>query len=154
MNCWIVDLLISRMVKLLKCWIVEVFKWESVQVFKCLSVQVFKCSCVQVLTCWIFDLVKCLIVRLLNCWIVELFNHWPMLRGKKRKAGNLRMGCLLTDPYTPNPTPPSHPITQPLRNISTPLSLVSQTLPPYPPLLVAWRWTGTQVLEWMGLNIR
>ena len=37
-----------------------------------------------------------------------------MLRKKKeRKTGYSRLSCLLTDPYTPNPTSPSHPTLNP-----------------------------------------
>ena len=55
-----------------------------------------------------------------------------MLRKKKeRKTGYSRLSCLLTDPYTPNPTPPSYS----------------------PPSSVARRWIHTKVLEWKGLNI-
>lgn len=55
-----------------------------------------------------------------------------MLRKKKeRKTGYSRLSCLLTDPYTPNPTP----------------------LPIPPPSSVARRWIHTKVLEWKGLNI-
>ena len=35
--------------------------------------------------------------------------HRMLRKKKERKAGNSRLGCLLTDPYTPNPIPPPLP---------------------------------------------